>query len=123
MTAEMINLLDQHAHAKDGPQSLYEEVDRYCHKMEELLVEWNIEDPTRSETPDAVRWLVEDHIMNIYSMIIGVRRFVKPQSQKYAVDVIILRAARKIVSHIIYYAKEAARSPKEVTSDMFLYYQ
>jgi hypothetical protein len=123
MTAEIINTIDKYRASTDSTINLGQLVDHYCSQMDELVVEWNLETYVYSKKPHIARWLASDHIMNIYSMIIGVRRLAKPLETRSAIDSVTLRAARKVVSVIIDFADDVTRSSKGTAADAFVYHQ
>lgn len=123
MTAEIIHTIDKYEPPHDSTISLEQLVDHYCSQMDELVVEWNLESYIHPSKPHEARWLATDHIMNIYSMIIGVRRLAKPLEKRSAIDSVTLRAARKVVSMIIDFANDGTRSSKGTAADAFVYHQ
>lgn len=94
----MVNYIDSadREDAKISPK-----VDECCKKMEALVPEWRmeaiLEDPT---VRLAQRCLVADHVMNIYAVIVGLKRLANRVDGIVTVDEMTVRAARKVV-HIL----------------------
>lgn len=101
MTAEMMNYLDD----RDSSQSddvVAQKVDKLCLDLEELMAEFKMEEQMRAaETEHEMRCLLADHIMNVYAIVIGIKRYVKVPGQQPAIDTITVRAARKVVKIIL----------------------
>lgn len=97
MTAEMLNEIDNNlSHERDG--GIQKKVDDFCIQLENLMAEWKMESIMRDDDmPQTLRYLIADHVMNIYAIIIGIKRLIKPAPNSNPVDDITLRAARKVV--------------------------
>ncbi|KAH7080572.1 hypothetical protein BKA63DRAFT_591170 [Paraphoma chrysanthemicola] len=96
MTAEIVNEVDSFNGHDHGV--LEQKVDQFCTALEVLIMEWKLEETMRSEdTPEHLRYLLADHIMTIFAIVIGIRRMLRePGSSRHYVDDVTLRAARKI---------------------------
>jgi hypothetical protein len=92
----MLNEIDDNlSHARDG--GIHQQVDDFCIKLENLMVEWRMESIIRdNDTPQTHRYLIADHVMNIYAIIIGMKRLAKSDPSSSFVDAITLRAARNV---------------------------
>jgi hypothetical protein len=97
MTAEMLNEIDNNlSHERDG--GIQKQVDDFCIQLENLMADWKMESIMRdNDMPQTLRYLIADHVMNIYAIIIGIKRLIKPAPNTSPVDDITLRAARKVV--------------------------
>lgn len=95
-TAEMLNEIDAcPPHSREEP--IQQKVDEFCLKLEDLMVEWRLEAIMADESKDEVlRYLIADHVMNMYAIIIGMKRLVSTRSASSPVDAISLRAARQV---------------------------
>ncbi|CAO2650629.1 Nn.00g019210.m01.CDS01 [Neocucurbitaria sp. VM-36] len=101
MTAEMINFIDNNS-SHDRNEIVAQRVDEFCLQLEALMVEFNLEPLMHAnDTTNSFRCLLADHIMNIYAIIIGIKRLVKRTVQGRHVDAVAVRAARKVVSIIL----------------------
>lgn len=96
MTAEMLNEVDNNlSHERDG--GIQQQVDDFCIKLEDLIAEWKMESIIiDKDVPQTLRYLIADHVMNIYAIIIGMRRLVQVVPSSSPVNAITLRAARKV---------------------------
>ncbi|KAL5351697.1 hypothetical protein ACLOAV_003557 [Pseudogymnoascus australis] len=96
MTAEMLNEVDNnHTHERDG--GIQQQIDDFCIKLEDLIAEWKMESIIiDNDVPRTLRYLTADHVMNIYAIMIGMKRLIKPVPNSSPVDAITLRAARKV---------------------------
>jgi hypothetical protein len=96
MTAEMINTIDDaaiHGHDED----LCEKTEAFCLRLEKLMAEWNLEILMQDKsTTETLRYLIADHVMTVYAIIIGMKRLVKRTGSPMPVDTTTLRAARKV---------------------------
>lgn len=97
LTAEIINVVDN-ASSTDHLE-VEQKVNNFCVQLEDLMVEWNLETLMRTEsTPTGIRYLIADHVMNIYAIIIGMQRLIRPTGpSSKPVKEIALRAARNVV--------------------------
>lgn len=98
-TAEQIDLIDD---ANNRGLSVSHSVDECCHKLEATVVEWKMEaimNDTTIKFP--VRCVVADHIMNIYAVIVGLKRLANRIDEIDMVDALTIRAARKIVAILL----------------------
>jgi hypothetical protein len=101
MTAEMMNYLDNRD-SSDSDDVVAQKVDKLCLDLEELMAEFKMEEQMRAaETEHEMRCLLADHIMNVYAIVIGIKRYVKVPGQQPAIDTITVRAARKVVKIIL----------------------
>jgi hypothetical protein len=98
-TVEMINYIDSIEH---HDASVSQKVEECCIRMEALVTEWKMEailgDPA---SPLPLRCLVADHIMNIFAVIIGLKRLANRVANTHTVDTMTVRAARKVVSTLL----------------------
>jgi hypothetical protein len=108
ITAETITLIDTTLSAHDpshptphtATSTLAEKVESACLSLETLIAEFEIERHMKAaNTPDPIRCLLADHLMNIYAVIIGMKRLANPPDSP--VDATTLRAARKVVSTLL----------------------
>jgi hypothetical protein len=53
-------------------------------------------------------WLYADHIMNIYTSIVGIRRLARSSSEPQTVDAVTLNAARHVMRIILKFDWAAA---------------
>jgi hypothetical protein len=99
LTAEMINQIDSCTNVEqDGV--IQQKVDSFCTQLEDLLAEWKLESSlTDHTTTDVLRYLIADHVMAIYAIIIGIRRLVRPAGNQHFIDATTLRAARKVAQY------------------------
>lgn len=66
------------------------------------MLEFKMEEQMNAvDITSEMRCLIADHTMNIYAIIIGVKRFVKVPDQRPTIDTITVRAARKVVQIIL----------------------
>lgn len=101
MTAEMLNFIDKNA-SHDCDEIIAQKVDGFCHQLEELMAEFNIEAIMNAkETKTELCCLIADHIMTIYAIIVGMKRLVRRSEPEQLVDTTTVRAARKVVSIIL----------------------
>lgn len=119
MTAEMLNEFDKNvSHERDGIQ---QKVDDFCMKLENMIAEWKMESIIRdNDVPETLRYLIADHVMNIYAVIIGMRRLIKPVPNSSPVDDITLRAARKVAEITLDFTTDPART--ETTKPVYYQY-
>lgn len=118
LTVEMIEFLDKYD-LKNCVESIQGKVNGFCMQLEELVAEWDMETRMKDPLlPHLLRCFIADHIMNIYTIIIGVKRLAK-SSEIATVDPITLRAARKVVSTLLYFES----SPELLESTKFIFTQ
>jgi hypothetical protein len=96
MTAEIVNEVDNL-----GSQEyvlLEQKVNHFCTHLEELIAEWKLEELMRNNSvPVNLRYLIADHVMNIYAIVIGIQRLLrKVGTSSMSVDGMTLCAARKV---------------------------
>jgi hypothetical protein len=108
ITAETIALIDTTLFAQNTPNPdshtatsmLSQDVETACLRLEALITEFEIERHMKAATtPYPIRCLLADHLMNIYAVIIGMKRLANPSDSP--VDATTLRAARKVVSTLL----------------------
>ncbi|XPS74883.1 hypothetical protein M3J09_006996 [Ascochyta lentis] len=96
---ETITYIDSTEHQGSG---VSQRVDECCCRLEALVVEWRMEailaDPASSFP---LRCLIADHVMNIYAFIIGLKRLANRLDKIDTVDLMTVRAARKVVSTLL----------------------
>jgi hypothetical protein len=107
ITAETIALIDTTLSTQDASHrdprttsTLSQDVETACLRLEALITEFEIERHMKAATtPYPIRCLLADHLMNIYAVIIGMKRLANPSDSP--VDATTLRAARKVVSTLL----------------------
>jgi hypothetical protein len=122
MTAETLNFIDSVLDAQDpaghpaADMTISQKVDDFCTGLEALVVEFEMERHMKApNTPDPIRCLFADHLMNIYAVIIGMKRLTNPPDAAAPVDPTTLRAARKVVSTLLDFETDPALpGPEEV---------
>lgn len=100
----MVNYIDSadRTDAKVSPK-----VDECCKKMEALVSEWRMEAVLADSTVRLPhRCLVADHIMNIYAVIVGLKRLANRVDNIVTVDEMTVRAARKVVNTLLEFDQE-----------------
>jgi hypothetical protein len=112
LTAEIINEIDE-CTALDQDEGIHQKVDEYCTRMEGLIEEWNLEKTMKEDKSQDQRFLIADHVMAIYAIIIGVRRLVRRSANP--VDTISLHAARKVAQITLDFPVDTA-APGEAQS-------
>ncbi|KAL5314041.1 hypothetical protein ACEPPN_018465 [Leptodophora sp. 'Broadleaf-Isolate-01'] len=101
MTAEILEEIDRAA--IDHKEDLVRKVDDFCVQLDRLIEEWNMEQLLRNEsTSNTFRFGIADHIMSMYAIIIGIKRMIRSKTQVTPIDPNTVRAARKVVSTILY---------------------
>ncbi|KFY44994.1 hypothetical protein V494_01202 [Pseudogymnoascus sp. VKM F-4513 (FW-928)] len=120
LTAEMLNEFDDNvSHERHG--GIHQQVDDFCIKLENLMAEWRMESIIRdNDTPQTHRYLIADHVMNIYAIIIGMKRLAKPDPSSGLVDAITLRAARKVAQITLDFTINPI--PMDPSRSMFFYF-
>jgi hypothetical protein len=100
LTAEMLNEIDN-CLVSDRDGIIQQKVDSFCMQLESLMAEWKMESSmAECTTTDTLRYLMADHIMAIYAIIIGIRRLVRPAGDRGLIDGTTLRAARKVAQYV-----------------------
>jgi hypothetical protein len=99
MTAELVNEID--TFSPDQNVELHGKVDDYCMRLQVMMDEWKLESVMKEDKSEDIRILVADHVMTIYSFMIGIRRLVRQQGSEDPVDNFTLGAARKVVQYSI----------------------
>lgn len=96
---EIINYIDDTDHQGSN---VSQKVDDCCAQLEALVAEWNME-PTLADLTCRLplRCLVADHVMNIYAIIIGLKRLANRIDGTNIIDSMTVRAARKVVSTLL----------------------
>lgn len=98
-TIEQINSIDE---ASSQGLNVSQNVDECCRKMEATIVDWKLEAIMEDRTVKfSLRCVVADHIMNIYAVIVGMKRLANRIDKINTVDALTIRAARKIVSILL----------------------
>src|SRR5690242_4767272 len=91
---EQINAIDE---AIVRGSSVSHDVDVCCRKLEDTIAEWKMEATMNDKTVKfALRCVVADHIMNIYAVIVGLKRLANRIDKIDVVDAETIHAARKI---------------------------
>jgi hypothetical protein len=106
LTAEIINDIDA-CTPQNQKGEIHRKVDDYCKSLEELVEEYKLESIMKNDPSEALRYLVADHVMTIYSFIIGIRRLVQQPGSHSQVDSVTLDAARKVVQFTIDFSIES----------------
>lgn len=105
LAEEFIGYVDTHASNGQG-DDLFKKADECCTQLESLMAEWKLEQLMNAEdTRIDHRCMLADHIMNIYTYIIGIQRLVQAAVRGNSATAVkpspfAVRAARK-VSNII----------------------
>ncbi|KAF2833134.1 hypothetical protein CC86DRAFT_310811 [Ophiobolus disseminans] len=108
MTAEMLNDIDN-CPPTDRNGVIQEKVDDFCVGLENLMVEWKLDSIMKDMSQgELLRYLIADHVMNMYAIIIGFQRLVRPASTSSPIDAIALRAARKVAQITLDFTVEPA---------------
>ena len=111
LTAEMLNFIDNNT-LHDRDEVVAQKVDKFGLQLENLMDEFKLEPLMNSkETKSDLRCLIADNIMNIYAVIIGMKRLTKKTVPGRPVDAITVRAARKVVSIILDFRSDPAIYP------------
>ncbi|KAF2120436.1 hypothetical protein BDV96DRAFT_266195 [Lophiotrema nucula] len=96
LTVELFNALDE---GTAGPEA----VDVFCIKMETIINNWNLMSLLdAANCSPTCRWLYADHIMNTYTIIIGIKRLTREDNTP--IDAITLRSARTVMDIILRFA-------------------
>lgn len=110
MTAETLNEIDN----SENREEVQQKVDDFCVQIENLMVEWRMESTMRDNSmSQSLRYLVADHVMNMYAIIIGIKRQVRPADSN-PVDAIALRAARKVAQITVDFTIDPAPSSQSI---------
>lgn len=113
IAAETINFIDK-TPIESRDETFHQTIDESCAKLEALMLDWRLETVLFTDhTIPKTRAVMADHIMNIYALIMGIKRLVKPPAGTNRVDEITLRAARKVIKLIQDLGREA---PTEATN-------
>ena len=81
--------------------------------MEALVTEWRMEAVLADTTLRLpLRCLVADHIMNIYAVIVGLKRLANRVLNVTVVDDMTVRAARKVVDTLLEFDQEGGLADK-----------
>jgi hypothetical protein len=111
MTAVIINDIDAHTPEKpDG--DIHRKVDDYCTQLLTMVEEFKLESVMKDDPSETLRYLVADHVMTIYSFIIGIRRLVRKPGNQDHVDIVTVGAARKVVQFTIEFTIDSAPAKK-----------
>lgn len=114
-TIEQINSMDK-AHGQGLKVS--HDVDECCQKMEATMVAWNLEAVMKDTTVKySLRCVVADHIMNIYAVIVGLKRLANRLDKIDIVDAVTIRAARKIVRILLEVDQDGSIVRNQLTDD------
>lgn len=115
MTAEMINYLDD-VELQESDAITSQKVHQFCLDLEALMEEFRLEALMNDESHSSdFRCLIADHIMNVYSIIIGVKRLVTKTEQGQPVDPVTVRAARSVVCIIVRFSSDPSLGDEEKT--------
>jgi hypothetical protein len=105
----VVNYIDS-TDRKDAKVSA--KVESCCKKMEALVSEWKMEAVLADTTIQLpLRCLIADHIMNIYAVIVGLKRLASRADNVIAVDEMTVRAARKVVDTLLKFDQEGGPNP------------
>lgn len=79
-----------------------QKVEECCNNIEASVKEWKMEavmaDP---DVKFSLRCLIADHIMNIYAVIVGLKRLANRVDNTSTLDAMTVRAARKVVRTLL----------------------
>jgi hypothetical protein len=96
---DIINYIDNTDHQDSN---VYQKVDDCCAQLEALVAEWNMEPMLADLTYRLpLRYLVADHFMNIYAIIIGLKRLANRVDGTDTIDSMTVRAARTVVGTLL----------------------
>jgi hypothetical protein len=107
MTAEIINEIDASTPEKPD-KDIHRKVDEYCTNLVAMVEEFKLESTMKDDASETLRYLVADHVMTIYSFIIGIRRLLRKPGSQNQVDSVAVAAARKVVQFTIDFAIDSA---------------
>lgn len=100
LTAQIINDIDD-CEVVDQDEGIQQKVDDYCTQMQEIMTDWNLESTMREGTSQDLVYLLADHVMTMYAIIIGVRRLVRRSRAPKSIDTVSLGAARKVTQLVL----------------------
>jgi ethanolamine utilization cobalamin adenosyltransferase len=100
MTAEILNDIDAST-SLDQNAEIHQKVDEYCAGLQVMIDEWRLESIMKEDESEPLRYLIADHVMTMYSFMIGVRRLVRQPGSQTPVDNTTLGAARKVAQYSI----------------------
>jgi transcription antitermination factor NusA-like protein len=107
MTAVIINDIDAHTPEKPD-RDIQRKIDDYCTQLLTMVEEFSLESIMKDDSSETLRYLVADHVMTIYSFIIGIRRLVRQPDSHDKVDMVTVSAARKVVQFTIEFSIDSA---------------
>ncbi|KAJ4355099.1 hypothetical protein N0V95_003222 [Ascochyta clinopodiicola] len=105
--AEIINDIDDWK-SVDQDDGIQQKVDDFCTRMQEIMTDWNLESTMREGMSEELKYILADHVMTIYAIIIGVRRLVRRTRSRDFIDKTSLGAARKIAQLVLDFSVESA---------------
>jgi hypothetical protein len=111
MTAVIINDIDAHTPEKPD-RDIQRKIDDYCTQLLTMVEEFSLESIMKDDSSETLRYLVADHVMTIYSFIIGIRRLVRKPGNQDQVDIVTVGAARKVVQFTIEFTIDSAPAKK-----------
>ena len=116
-TVELINFIDStDRQSGSGNVSVTAKTDECCRELEALVADWKMEAILTDATIKLpIRCLVADHIMNIYAVIVGLKRLANRVDKINTVDAITLRAARKVVGTLLDFEQDSGLGRQEKT--------
>lgn len=122
LTVDMFNALDS-CEAETRSPEIMRQVDDYCGQLEELLDEWDLIPRMKSPKQSPVlAYLYADHIMNILTSIIGIRRLARRPNEEHPVDPITLKTARLVIDIVLHFDKLRVRVTPDENAFAFFQY-
>jgi hypothetical protein len=107
LTAEIINEIDDCKNIEQD-ESIQQKVEEYSTRMQEVIEDWKLESIMREGENNDLKYLVADHVMTMYAIIIGVRRLVRRPRSPKSVDTVSLNAARKVAEFVLDFSVDSA---------------
>ncbi|USP74175.1 uncharacterized protein yc1106_01449 [Curvularia clavata] len=117
LVEEVISYIDNHA-CHGQVDDLSQKADECCIQLEKLLAEWRFEQLMNDQdVPNEHRYIIADHIMNIYTYIIGIQRLVQTAARSHSATTVkpspfAVRAARKVSNMILDFHKDTTMNAK-----------
>ncbi|PVI00138.1 hypothetical protein DM02DRAFT_563555 [Periconia macrospinosa] len=123
LAAEAVDFIDKTL-PENRDANFYQKIDKYCTSLEDVLIDWKVEAEMKSaETPTKHRVLMADHVMNVYAMIVGIRRLIRNTAHTNEIDDFALRAARKVVELTLHLTTDdSTNNAKLFTSHFISFY-
>lgn len=110
-TVEVINFIDS---IDRQDQEVSTRTDECCRELEALVADWKMEAIlTDNSITLPIRCLVADHVMNIYAVIVGLKKLANRVDNINTVDAITVRAARKVVGTLLNFEQDGGKDYRE----------